>query len=479
MQFLGSTLLGLYLPLAAADPPDPRADGEYHFHLGMNHYTGLGGKPNYAEAARQFQLAASSGHARAQGQLGICLLKGRGVAQNHDLAVTWLTRAAAQKDPIALYTLGNFHARAKDHVKANQHYLDAAAQGHAAAMNNLGAAHEHGQGLPRNPAKAAQWYRNASRMNLAAAQCNLALLHASGRGADKDSKRAVELFRAAAAQGDVRAQFLLGAALHLGTLTKMDRVESAKWLQLAANQGHAAARAHLAAIQGGLSVEEKKSVDKQVATFVAGTARPAHGAVGTGFFITRQGHFITAHNLVAGANSVEVRVRDQRHLARLVKADPTHNLALMKIDAETPAISLAVRRQPHLGLPVFSIGLPPRSDTNAGPKYTHGAVRNLKGHGNDPGQLLANVEAPPAFSGAPLFDSTGQAIGMLTFSLKELRAYQSTGTLPHSLNSALKVDRIHAFLNEFANIRAEMPGPLPPKAAFAAAEGGTVLILVQ
>ena len=62
------SLLCLVLTLPGAEPTKtktPPSDGEYHFHLGMNHYTGLGGKPNYAEAARQLQLAATEGHARA------------------------------------------------------------------------------------------------------------------------------------------------------------------------------------------------------------------------------------------------------------------------------------------------------------------------------------------------------------------------------------------------------------------------------
>ena len=123
-QFITPSLLCLVMTLSGAEPKKtktPPNEGEYHFHLGMNHYTGLGGKPNYAEAARHLQLAAAEGHTRAQGQLGICLLKGRGLPKDHDLALRWLTRAANHKDAIALYTLGNFHAQANDYVKANKY----------------------------------------------------------------------------------------------------------------------------------------------------------------------------------------------------------------------------------------------------------------------------------------------------------------------------------------------------------------------
>lgn len=476
-------LLCLGWVLRGAEPQKPKStpgDGEYHFHLGMNHYTGLGGKPDYAEAARQFRLAATEGHARAQGQLGICLLKGRGVPKDHDLALRWLTRAAKKQDPIALYTLGNFHAATKDYIKANRYYLGAAAQGHAAAMNNLGASHEHGHGVPADAAQAARWYGNAARMNLAAAQCNLALLHAAGRGIAQDAPRALELFRAAAEQGEVRAQFLLGAALHFGTLAPPNRVEAAKWLQLAANQGHAAARAHLATVNSKLSTDQQKTVDKQVSTFLASTARPKDEAMGSGFFITEQGHLLTTLHLVARAKSIEVRVDGRRHLARVVKADPVNDLALLKIEAKTPALVLMTGRQLHLGLPVFTLGLPPLSEKNSGPKYSHGVIRKLEDQTLDPRHVQANLNVQPSHSGAPLLDSSGQAVGMLTFKLDELRAYQATGSLPHALNTALKIERIHDFLLAFPAIRQQMPRHAAKiKGALTAAEAATVQILVQ
>ena len=478
-------LFCLAVALHGAEPSkakSPTGDGEYHFHLGMNHYTGLGGKPNYAEAARQFQLAATAGHARAQGQLGICLLKGRGVPRNHDLAVRWLTRAADKKDAIALYTLGNFHATAKDYVKANKYYLEASARGHAAAMNNLGTSHEHGYGVPANAKKAAEWYDNAARMSLAAAQCNLALMHSIGRGVPKNTERALKLYRDAAAQGDLRAQFLLGAALHFGTLGKPDRVEAAKWLQLAAHQGHAAARAHLAAVNNKLSLDQLKTVDKQVSTFMAGVTRSENGAIGTGFFVTNNGYLLTTHHLIAQAKSIEVRLRGVYHIAHLISADPLNDIAMLKIEADTPALPVMAGRILHVGLPVFTLGLPPRANANAGPKYSHGRVVSLSGLRNDPRHVQVNLNAPPSYSGAALVDASGQAVGMVTFRLADLKAYRATGTLPRAANYVLKAARIRDFLKTIPIIQSRLPRPnqpLPNEDAGATAEAATVQILVQ
>ena len=98
----------------------------------------------------------------------------------------------------------------------------------------------------------------------------------------------------------------------------------------------------------------------------------------------------------------------------------------------------------------------------------------------DPRHVQADLNLQPGHSGAPLFDSTGQAVGMLTFKLDELKAYQAPGILPHTLNTALEVGRIHAFLLAFPAIRRQMPRhAAESNEVLAAAESATTQVLVQ
>ena len=69
---------------------------------------------------------------------------------------------------------------------------------------------------------------------------------------------------------------------------------------------------------------------------------------------------------------------------------------------------------------------------------------------------------------------------MLTFKLDELKAYQATGSLPHTLNTALEAGRIHAFLLAFPAIRRQMPQQTAESnEVLAAAESATTQVLVQ
>ena len=59
----------------------------------------------YAEALRWYAAAAEGGYAGAQNSLGIMYLRGEGVAQDCDLAASWIGRAAAQGYPAAIANL--------------------------------------------------------------------------------------------------------------------------------------------------------------------------------------------------------------------------------------------------------------------------------------------------------------------------------------------------------------------------------------
>ena len=98
--------------------------------LGIFYYYGSQGvKPDYAEAAKWFHLAAQQGHADAQFNIGVMYSNGQGVKQDYFEAVKW--------------------------------YRKAAAQGHADAQFNLGVAYTNGNGVEKSYALAKDWFRTA------------------------------------------------------------------------------------------------------------------------------------------------------------------------------------------------------------------------------------------------------------------------------------------------------------------------------
>jgi hypothetical protein len=103
-----------------------------------------------ATARQQYLAAANCGLAKAQRQLGLMLLTGRGGAKNETEAADWLGQAAAQGDALgqlALATLlRNGLGVAKNEVSAHQWYLAAAKQGLPMAQYYVGTQFSSGRG---------------------------------------------------------------------------------------------------------------------------------------------------------------------------------------------------------------------------------------------------------------------------------------------------------------------------------------------
>jgi hypothetical protein len=78
----------------------------------------------------------------------------------------------------------------------------------------LAVAHEHGEGVAKDPLKAASLYCQAARAGDAEAQYGLGWMYANGRGVARDDAAAAALFALAAAQGHAHAARMLA---HVGS----------------------------------------------------------------------------------------------------------------------------------------------------------------------------------------------------------------------------------------------------------------------
>jgi len=117
--------------------------------------------------------AAEQGDAKAQEELGLMYLTGRGVEQDDVQAVYW--------------------------------YRKAAEQGNASAQFTLGGMYDYGRGVTNDDVQAACWYRKAADQSDVLAQCELGCMYYGGRGVAKDDGQAVYWLRKAAEQGDTLA----------------------------------------------------------------------------------------------------------------------------------------------------------------------------------------------------------------------------------------------------------------------------------
>ncbi len=127
--------------------------------------------------------------------------------------------------------------------------------------------------------------------------------------------------------------------------------------------------------------------------------------------------------------------------ARLVKSDPAHDVALLKIDAQTQPVAIGQARV-EKGEEVFTLGYPLVAIQGQEAKATFGRVNALSGVKDDVRFLQVDVPIQPGNSGGPLINGEGLVIGVMTATLDQLQALRQSGALPQNVNYAVKIDYV-------------------------------------
>lgn len=152
-----------------------------------------------------------------------------------------LREAAANGDARALFEIGNRYTEGRgvtaNFAKAAEWYSQSAALGFAPAEYRLGNFNEKGLGMPRDTVKAQTWYQMAAQHGNASAMHNLAVLFASGANNAPDNESAARWFDKAAELGVKDSQFNLGILTAKGLGIPVDLEASYKWFALAAKAG--------------------------------------------------------------------------------------------------------------------------------------------------------------------------------------------------------------------------------------------------
>jgi len=421
---------------------------------------------------RRTKLEAEKGDIEAQVALGLMYFSGEGVPQNYKEALKW--------------------------------YRQAAEKGNAGAQNNLALMHLNGHGVVKNPVESARWMRMAAAKGLPRAQLNLGQMYLEGTGVGRNAVEGVRWFRRAAEQGDPTGQRTLGQIYAEGQLVRGDLLEAYKWYSLAAAQGDGVAKE-------GRDEVAKVMTDRQIAEgqrrATVFAARPESGgaiepkATGTGFFVTKDGYFVTCHHVVDTATRIILKTKNVRFAAELVKVNKTNDLALLKVTGALPQSSVtnatSAVRQPtaqavksttanetnllkvvggfrplrversdsvKLGDPVSTFGFPNITVQGRDPKWTRGEINSLSGIKDNPRYFQVSAAIQPGNSGGPLFDGAGKVIGVVALSLDDLTHLKRTGAVPQNVNYAVKSALVMELLESVPEIKVKLKADGHPDA---------------
>jgi len=154
---------------------------------------------------------------------------------------------------------------------------------------------------------------------------------------------------------------------------------------------------------------------------------------GSGFIWNKQGHLVTNFHVVYGATSITVTLADRtEHKAKIVGADPDHDLAVLQIQSQEDSLSPVIIGTSHdlrVGQKVLAIGNPFGLDHTLTTGVVSALGRTIKSLSNRTieGVIQTDAAINPGNSGGPLLDSAGRLIGVNTQIVSPSGAFAGIG----------------------------------------------------
>ena len=181
--------------------------------------------------------------------------------------------------------------------------------------------------------------------------------------------------------------------------------------------------------------------------------------------------------MVSDASAINIVIGGRVRKAKLVKADPANDLALLSVywtveeilrERSSGATNAAAifgplpvlgSRDVHLGDSVFTLGFPNIDLQGVEPKLTRGEVNSLSGIQDDLRFFQISAAVQPGNSGGPLVDVHGNVVGIVAARLDDLVTLETSGALPQNVNYALKSSFLIAFLDSVPELAGKLKEP--------------------
>jgi S1-C subfamily serine protease len=159
--------------------------------------------------------------------------------------------------------------------------------------------------------------------------------------------------------------------------------------------------------------------------FGGGGGQPTGQAAGTGIILSPAGEVLTNNHVIEGASTITVTIpgRSGSFTAQVAGADPTDDIALLRLQGVSGLPAVAVGDPSELGVGDEVIALGNALGRGGDPSVTAGNVsgldRSITAGGNGSaehltGLIQTDASISPGESGGPLVNDEGQVVGVIT-----------------------------------------------------------------
>jgi S1-C subfamily serine protease len=168
---------------------------------------------------------------------------------------------------------------------------------------------------------------------------------------------------------------------------------------------------------------------------------------GTGFFVNEHGDLITNYHVVQECARAYVN-HDKRYVpARPTHVDEENDLAVLRADVEVASHARFARSDDmQIGQEIVTLGYPLQGLLTTSPTLSTGVISALAGPADIEELFQHTAAIQPGNSGGPVFDSSGNVVGVVAGTLNTVMFAQLTGALPQNLNFAIRRQLVIDFL---------------------------------
>jgi TPR repeat protein len=354
--------------------------------------------------------------------------------------------SAQQSEALGSFRDGGDAYDRGDYASALRIWRPLADRDDAAAQVMVGVMYDLGRGVTQDYVAAATWYRKAADQGYAPGQYGIASMYESGLGVQQDYEIAITWYRRAADQSFAPAQYRLGFLYETGRGVRLDYAEAYKWYNLAAANfppSDATERAQ--------AIKDRDRVGAILAAAQAAPPAPTSSqkvlkitSAGSGFYVSNAALLLTNDHVVDGCSAVTI----SGEAASVLHVDSQNDLALLSAQPRSGDVaSLRVSPAVRSGERVVVVGFPLPGILAEQANVTTGDVSSLAGPKNDSRYLQITAPVQPGNSGGPLFDLSGNVIGVVSAKLNAIKVAGVTGDIPENVNFALNVSVVRGFLD--------------------------------
>ena len=293
----------------------------------------------------------------------------------------------------------------------------------------------------KNDNQSFKWYLKGGYLGHVSSKYSVGNAFALGRGTLIDYDKAINWWVSAAKDDHSSSQYNLGWAYANVSAIK-DLSKAKYWVQKTYDNPNSTEDT----LENAKKIWETHNLwqEKDIESDDAETSTQSISErTGTGFRVDKSGSILTNNHVIENCSTIQV----EGNIVELVSTDVNNDLALLKGEPSKFIAYFRSGKGIRLGEDITITGYPLRGVLGDGLNAITGTVSSLSGLSNNTTQFQVSAPVNSGNSGGPVFDSSGNIVGVVVSKINQDKAKEVLGEEVSGASFAIKSSIVRDFLD--------------------------------